>query len=113
MQYEMPILAGEGYKIGYEWAKKQKDLNKFEEFYDERNEGRLSKERLEDLLYILDTFSILYETGCFEGKGINLNLIDDFLEIPGDAILDKGSLNKGIVWGVMGFLKEKKRKMTS
>lgn len=111
MKYGMSTLEGEGHKIGYQWARKQKDLSKFEEFYNEWDKGRLSKERLEELLYISDTFSILYETGYFEGKGINLNLIDDSLEIPEDAVFDNGSLNKGIVWGVMGFLKEKKRKM--
>lgn len=106
-----PILESEGYQIGYEWAKKQKDLSKFEEFYNEWNDGRLSKERLEELLYVADPFSILYEMGFFEGKGVNFIDEDDFLEIPKDAAFDNGSLNKDIVWGVIGFLKEKKRKM--
>jgi hypothetical protein len=109
-KYQRPILEVEGYQIGYEWAKKQKDLSKFEEFYNEWNEGRLGRERLEELVYVADTFSILYETGFFEGKSVNLLDEDDFLEIPKDATFDNGSLNKGIVWGVMGFLKEKKRK---
>jgi hypothetical protein len=110
MKYGMSILEGEGYEIGYEWAKKQRDLSKFEEFYDQWNEGRLDKERLEELVYVADTFSILYETGFFEGKSVNFLDEDDFLEIPKDATFNSGSLNKGIVWGVMGFLKEKKRK---
>ena len=41
-KYEKPILEGEGYQIGYEWAKRRKDLDKFEEFYNECNEGRLN-----------------------------------------------------------------------
>jgi hypothetical protein len=65
---------------------------------------------LEELVYVADTFSILYESGFFEGKSVNLLDEDDFLEIPKDATFNNGSLNKGIVWGVMGFLKEKKRK---
>jgi len=112
-KYERPILESEGYQIGNGWARRQKDLSKFEEFYNEWNEGQLSGERLEELLYVADTFSILYKTGFFEGKSVNLVDEDDFLEIPKDATFDNGSLNKGIVWGVMGFLKEKKRKMTS
>ena len=41
-----------------------------------------------------------------------MNLIDedDFVQIPEDAIFDNGSLNKGIVWGIMGFLRGKKKK---
>jgi len=104
------ILEGEGHKIGYEWARKQKDLSKFEEFYNEWDEGRLSKERLEELLYVADTFSILYETGFFEGKNTDLIDEDDLLEISKDATFDNGSLNKSIIWGVMGFLKEQRRK---
>lgn len=109
-KYERPILESEGYQIGNGWARKQKDLSKFEEFYNEWNEGGLSGERLEELLYVADTFSILYETRFFEGKSVNLVDEDDFLEIPKDATFDNGFLNKGIVWGLMGFLKEKKRK---
>ena len=110
MKCGMSILEGEGQKIGYQWAMKQKDLSKFEEFYNEWDEGRLSKERLEELLYVADTFSILYETGFFEGKNTDFIDEDDFLEIPKDATFDNGSLNKSIIWGVMGFLKEQRRK---
>jgi len=109
-KYEGPILESEGYQIGNGWARKQKDLSKFGEFYNEWNEGRLSGDRLEELLYVADTFSILYETGFFEGKSTDLIDEDDFLEIPKDATFDNGSLNKSIVWGVMGFLKEQRRK---
>jgi len=110
-KYGRQILGGEGYQIGYKWAGEQKDLSKFEEFYDKWNESRLSGERLEELLYIADPFSILYEMGFFEGKDVNLVDEGDFFQIPKDATFDNGSLNKGIVWGLMGFLKEKKRKM--
>ena len=109
MKYGMPALEGEGQKIGYQWASKQKDLSKFEEFYNEWDESRLGKERFEELLYVADTFSILYEMGFFKGRDVNLVDEGDFVEIPKDATFDNGSLNKGIVWGVMGFLKKRKR----
>jgi len=109
-KYERPILESEGYQIGNGWARKQKDLSKYEEFYNEWNEVQLSGERLEEFLYVADTFSVLYETRFFEGESVNFADEDDFLIIPKDATFDNAFLSKGIVWGVMGFLKEKRRK---
>jgi hypothetical protein len=57
--YFRVILQNEGYQIGQEWAEKQEDLDVFEEFYDEWNEGRLTGERLDMLLYTVDIASII------------------------------------------------------
>jgi hypothetical protein len=106
MDYGRPILESEGYKIGYEWAKGQKeeDLEKFERFYHEWNEDRLTNKRLEMLCYIADTSSIIEAMGRFEEFKEN-----DEDTIPEENVyVDDDFFDKGIIWGIMGYLKEKK-----
>lgn len=104
-QYWRPICESEGYKIGYEWAKKHEDdLSEYEEFFDEWNEGRLSAERLDRLDEAVDLKSILYEMGLLEQEQT-----EDINE--GSTIHDDYSMENGISGGIMGFMKEKKQRI--
>jgi hypothetical protein len=104
VRYHLPLLEGEGYRIGYQWAKEH-DLTDFEEFYDEWNEGQLSSQRWDELFYMADVTSILYQTGSIE-KATELS---DLSDIPLDAIVDDvGNLDRSIVEGIMCFLRDKK-----
>ncbi len=105
VNYSRPILETSGFKIGYEWAKKN-DLAEFEEFYDEWNEGRLSTKRYEALFYAADTTSILDQMGCLEEPmPISPN---GNIEIPEGTMGNDGSLDRGIIEGIMRFLRKKK-----
>jgi len=105
VSYHRPILETKGFNIGYEWARNN-DLTEFEEFYDEWNEGRLSRDRYENLHYTANTTSILDQMGYLEeSKTLSP---DSTQEVPEDAIVDDGSLDNGIIEGIMCFLREKK-----
>lgn len=108
--YHRPILETEGFKIGYEWAKRS-NLTDFEEFYDEWNEGRLTAKRYERLLYTAGPSSILDEMGYIEeSETISPN---DRWELPKNTMVDDGSLDKGIIEGIMYFLRGKKAEARS
>jgi len=101
-----PILQGVGFDIGYKWAMNN-DLAPFEEFYDEWNEARLRTRRCHELHYAANTSSILHDAGCFDE--------DDSSEAhtaPQEgSLVDDGSLDVGIVAGIMYARREKKTKI--
>ena len=114
VNYDRPILESEGYKIGYEWARRQKeeDLDEFERFYHEWNEDRLTRERFDLLHYAADTSSIIEEMLTFEE--VKEEEKEGTETIPEkDVYIDEGVLDKGIIWGIMGYLKEKKERWKS
>jgi len=100
--YINPIFESEGYKCGYKWAIKQKDLSIFEEFYYEWDEGRLTGERLEMLYYTADATSFLVEEMGSEKKESE----------PEEQVFhDRGfRMERGVIWGIMGVLKERKER---
>jgi hypothetical protein len=100
-KYSTPGWESTGYKIGFQWASRQNAeylLERFEQYYDEWNEERFSMERLDQLKYEVDAFSILREMGSVE-----------LLKGSGEAEDHRGpdypSLEKGIVYGVMAMVK--------
>jgi len=108
VKYDLPISEGEGFRIGSEWARKQDDLSRFEEFYDEWNERRLSASRLGELLDMADITSILRDMGLmdFESEGITLLQAEEILKAG--QPLDEGRVDMSIIWGIMGVLRERK-----
>jgi hypothetical protein len=110
--YSRPELENEGYKIGYEWAKRQSNISRFEQFFDEWNMGELSKDRWDELYESADPASIVIEMNRSVNSSKDLD--------PADAVrtemknlrlslLNDGSYENGIVNGVMGFLQNKKQ----
>jgi hypothetical protein len=108
--YDRPILESGGHDIGYKWASKQKDQDlkdKFGQYFEDWNNDRLSEEQIELLYYDIDTTSIIAEMGQLEdGRDIN-----EGSEKP--MIMNDGSIDRGIIWGVMGRLKEINSKIRS
>jgi hypothetical protein len=96
VDYHRPVCESAGYNTGYEWAKKQKDLSKFEEFYHEWDEGRLSSERLDLLLCTADVMSIFDEMGGLGNSNSNREIAKGENIYPGDDSLDRGVIH-GIV----------------
>jgi hypothetical protein len=110
--YARTWLEGGGYKIGYEWAAKQPDLSRFEDFYDEWEQGKLDEGRWEELYYEADTDSIAYEMGQMD-EGVDIKTADDLskIPVPPKTVIDDGSYGKGVIYGIMGFLKKKKQEV--
>lgn len=106
VNYHRPILESHGFDIGYAWGKKN-DLSDYEEYYNEWNEGRLSPQRLDQLHYMTGIDSILDEI-CPTDEHENV-IQDSNSGTPNDTINDDGSLDKGIIYGIMHALKEKRR----
>ena len=103
VDYYRSWMETDGYKIGYKWAEIHKDdLSHFEEYYNEWNEGRLSADRLQDLHYDVDVTSVLHEMGYIEKTEVTSD------DVPDDVITDDTYLDRGIMWGIMCFLREKK-----
>jgi hypothetical protein len=93
------IEKSRGYRIGYEWAKRQKldDLLwNYKEYFDEWHEERISVERFEQLYIDVAPFSIIEQ---IEGEE---NDKDDSAEetVPEDV------LEAQIIWGLMAAVKE-------
>ena len=96
VQYSKPIAENAGYKAGIKWAQGERydDLyNRFGEYLEEWDEDRLSGERLEMLFYDVDPMSIL------GFKEVEDKVTDE------KVFVDSMSLDKGVVWGIMGNLK--------
>jgi hypothetical protein len=99
VEYGNPIMESEGYKLGYEWALEQKDqhlLDSFEEYYGDWENGALSEERMNLLHYDIDPLSLLEAT----------ERIAETIGINGELSGDPAYLDKGIIWGIMGRVKE-------
>jgi hypothetical protein len=88
-----------GYRIGYEWAKRQKldDLLwNYKEYFDEWHEERISLERFEQLYIDVAPFSILEQMDREESDDDD-NAIE---AVPEDV------LEAQIIWGLMAAVKE-------
>jgi hypothetical protein len=108
VDYARTWLEGGGYKTGYEWAAKQDDLRRFEEYYDEWDQGKLFGERWDELFYEADPLSIQHEMGQL-AEGTEVKAEDDLSKIPSKTVIDfDGSHERGIVYGIMSYLKKKK-----
>jgi hypothetical protein len=101
--YHRPILESWGYDVGYKWASKQKEqdlIDDFGPFFEDWDNDRLSVKQFEILHYKLDPISIMDEMEQAEGDR----------DIRGESeekkIMDDGFGDKGVIWGVMGRLKE-------
>jgi hypothetical protein len=92
---EEPIHESKGYKIGYEWAKKQKQddlLWNYKQYFDEWSEERISPERFEQLYLDVAPFTILEQ--MTEEKNQEEKLIHE------------AALEAGVIWGVMAAIRE-------
>lgn len=106
-----PIIENDSWEVGYAWAKRQKDLSRFEEFYGEWNENRLNQERTSKLVKIADVDIILNEAGWRYSLIPEETENGDFLppgDVPADNYFDKNLIYHEVLWGIMGFLKETK-----
>ena len=92
-----PVEKSRVYRIGYEWAKRQKldDLLwNYKEYFDEWHEERISPERFEQLYIDVAPFSILEQMEIKDKKG----------EAQDTASED--TLEAEIIWGLMAAVKE-------
>jgi hypothetical protein len=102
IEYYRAIGESWGFNVGYDWANKQDEddlLDDFEQYFDEWNEGRISGERLEQLHYLIDPSSLLDQASPAE-KVTNGAANKD------DSFIDNGTLDKGVIWGIMCRVKE-------
>jgi len=101
-EYPILVLASLGYKIGHQWASRQKQgdlLSRFEEFYTDLINDRLTKQRYYLLCEELDTASIIAEMP---------DMMNQALEDPkvAEAMLESYHLfENGIVWGLMSVIR--------
>jgi len=103
MEYPIPVLVSLGYKIGHQWASRQNAddlLSRFEEFYADLIDDRLTKERYDMLYEKLDSASIIAEKP---------DMMNQALEDPkvAEAMLENYHLfENGIVWGLMSVIRK-------
>ena len=103
MEYPIPVLVSLGYKIGHQWASRQNAddlLSRFEEFYTDLIDDRLTKERYTMLYEELDPASIIAEKP---------DAMNQALEDPkvAEAMLENYHLfENGIVWGLMSVIRK-------
>jgi len=102
MEYPIPVLVSLGYKIGHQWASRQKEsdlLSRFEEFYTDLINDQLTKQRYNMLYEELDPASIIDEM---------TDTMNQALEDPkvAEAMLENYHLfENGIVWGLMAVVR--------
>ena len=102
-EYPIPVLVSLGYKIGHQWASRQNAgflLSRFEEFYTDLINDRLTKQRYNMLYEKLDPASIIAEMQ---------DSMNQALEIPkvAEAMLENYHLfENGIVWGLMAVIRK-------
>ena len=102
MEYPIPVLVSLGYKIGHQWASRQKEsdlLARFEEFYTDLINDRLTKQRYNMLYEELDPASIIAEMP---------DTMNQAIEDPkvAEAMLENYYLfENGIVWGLMSVIR--------
>jgi hypothetical protein len=103
MEHPIPVLVSLGYKIGHQWASRQNAddlLSRFEEFYTDLIDDRLTKQRYNALYEELDPASIIAEQP---------DTMNQALEDPkvAEAILESYHLfENGIVWGLMAVIRK-------
>ena len=101
-EYPMPVLVALGYKIGHRWASRQGEgslLARFEAFYTDLINDRLTKQRYNRLYEELDPTSIIAEMP---------DTMNQSLEDPkvAEAMLENFYLfEKGMVWGIMSAMR--------
>ena len=102
-KYPIPALISLGYKIGHQWASRQKEgdlLSRFEEFYTDLIDNQLTKQRYNMLYEELDPASILAEMP----EKMNQALADPKVA---EAMLENYHLfENGIVWGLMSVIRK-------
>jgi hypothetical protein len=94
-----PIEESTGYRIGYEWAQRQKldDLLwNYKQYFDEWHEERISPERFEQLYIDVAPFSILEQ--------MEQEKQDDEVKDKNASVND--TLEAEIIWGLMAAVKE-------
>jgi hypothetical protein len=97
------VLVSLGYKIGHRWASRQNAddlLSRFEEYYTDLINDRLTKQRYNMLYEKLDPASIIAETP---------DMMSQALEDPkvAEAMLGNYHLfENGIVWGLMSVIRK-------
>ena len=101
-EYPIPVLVSLGYKIGHQWASRQKEgdlLSRFEEFYTDWINDQLTKQRYNMLYEELNPASIIAEMP---------DTINQAVEDPkiAEAMLENYHLfENGIVWGLMSVIR--------
>ena len=102
MEHSIPALALLGYKIGHQWASHQNQgdlLSRFEKFYTDLVNDRLTKQRYNMLYEELDPASIIDEIP---------DTMNQALDDPkvAEAMLGNYDLfENGIVWGLMAVIR--------
>ena len=102
-EYPIPVFVAIGYKIGRRWASNQKKgdlLARFEEFYTDLINYRLTKQRYNTLYEELDPASIIAEMP---------DIINQALDDPevAEAIPENFHLcEKGVIWGLMSVIRK-------
>jgi len=103
MEYPIPVLVSLGYKIGHQWASRQKEsdlISRFEEFYADWINDQLTKQRYNMLYEELGPASIIAEMP---------DTINQALDDPkvAEAMLENFHLfENGIVWGLMSVIRK-------
>ena len=102
-EYPIPVLVSLGYKIGHQWASRQKEsdlLSRFEEFYKDWINDQLTKQRYNMLYEELNPASIIAEMP----DTINHAVEDSRVA---EAMLENFHLfENGIVWGLMSVIRK-------
>jgi hypothetical protein len=103
MEYPIPALVSLGFKIGHQWASRQKEgdlLSRFGDFYMDLINDQLTKQRYNMLYEELDPASIIAEMS---------DTMNQALEDPkvAEAMLGNYHLfENGIVWGLMSIIRK-------
>ncbi len=96
------VLVSLGFKIGQQWASNQKKddlISRFEEFYKDWAEDRLTNQRYKMLYQELDPASMVAEMS----DTLNRALVDPQVA---EAMLENFYLfEKGMVWGIMSAMR--------
>jgi hypothetical protein len=101
-EYPIPVLVSLGYKVGHQWASRQKEsdlLSRFEEFYTDLINDQLTKQRYNMLYEELDPASIIAEMP----DTMNQALEDP--KVAAAMLEDYYLFENGIVWGLMSVIR--------
>ena len=102
LEYPTPVLVSLGFKIGHQWASRQKEadlLSRFEKFYSELVDNHLAKQSYNMLCEELDPASLIAEMP---------DTINQALKNPkvAEAMLENYHLfENGIIWGLMAVIR--------
>ena len=102
-KHPLAVLVSLGYKIGKQWASNQKKsdlLSRFEEFYKDWTDDRLTCQRYNMLYRELDPASVIGEMS----DTLNQAFVDPHVAA---ALLEHFHLfENGIVWGLMSTIRD-------